>query len=112
MLDVEPAAHLDHDLALDDLDALAGLLPHRAVGLAEAALVGVEQVPALPRRVLDAALLEQGDDGVGVGLARRGQAVDVEALRAVSPDARASLSSCCATATFAVDSSISNSAFW
>ena len=46
----------EHLVALDDLDALAALRG------AEAALVLVEAVPAVPRRERDRALLEQGDD--------------------------------------------------
>src|SRR6476469_6726453 len=74
------AGNLDHLLAGHNLDAFT----HDAVGLAggrpfraEGQFVGVELVPAFPRGVFDAALFEQVDDGLRIGVLRRreGQAV-------------------------------------
>src|SRR3972149_2344486 len=53
---------LQHVVTLDDLDALT------ALGLAQAALVRVEAVPALPGRVRNLLAFEELDDGVLVGV--------------------------------------------
>ena len=53
---------LEHVVTLDDLDALT------AFGLAQAALVRVEAVPALPGRVRHLLAFEELDDGVLVGV--------------------------------------------
>ena len=90
-----------HGIAGDDLDALARLGgpsgdDDLTVALTELALVGVQQLPALPVGEGDAAGLQQGDDGVVIfgnglplGLIRGIAAkVDQTGLKGVGPVAK------------------------
>src|SRR5699024_1380499 len=74
------AGDAHHLLALDDLDAGAGLTVGVHRGGAERLLVLVQRHPAVPRRVLHAAVLEQAQDRVLLPLGRGGEGAGLDVL--------------------------------
>src|SRR5699024_2943181 len=74
------AGDADHLLALDDLDAGARLAVGVHRGGAEGLLVLVQRRPAVPGRVLDAAVVEQVEDRIVLAHGGGGEGAGLEVL--------------------------------